>query len=105
MHYQSCRNGTGQGNRSEILPCVVGHPGVERHRDRIRIIVPHEQRIAVRLRFCDDVRANDACVPGSVLDDDRLSHNRYEAVGDLAREDVGKSARWEAYDHANARVG
>ncbi|MNC84447.1 hypothetical protein D3C83_00020 [compost metagenome] len=106
MHRDRHRDLGQQRNRREILHGIVAGALVEDRagdeRDRV-----HEQRVAVGCAAHGDARADLARGAAAVVDDDLLSEQSRELVGDRARVEVRAAARRERHDHAYrlGRVG
>ena len=87
----------------EVAHRIVGQLRIDRGRDRQRD-VGEQQRVAVRLRAHDRLRAGGAARAAAVLDDDRLAELLGQFVGEQPRRDIGEGAGRERHDDADRPV-
>jgi hypothetical protein len=94
------RHVCGKRNRREIGKVVLGPSGIlERGGRRGEGEVVEQERVAVRIRLCDRVRADRSSRPAHVLHDDVLTERRGEPLGEDARQKVRGAASRERNDH------
>ncbi len=94
QHARNCRH----DRHGHELRRVVGELQVQAGIDHQRGGGRREQRVAVRLRARDGLRADSSGGPGPILHDDGLPPARRELLTDDARQRVGRPARGEWND-------
>ena len=92
-------------DRCEILDRVERHNGQQTDVDGMRTDVADHQRVAIRRRLGDNVRADVSACSGPIVDDDRLAPRFGELSADLAPERVGDAADRERHHDADRLVG
>ena len=88
-------------DRREVLDRVVRQLAIDVGQDRVRAGRVEQQRVAVRRRLRDELRADAAAGAGAVLDDERLAELRAHAVGENPRDAVDAAAGRERNDDAH----
>src|SRR6266481_950816 len=88
-------------HRREVLDRIVGQICTETRRDRVRARCGNADRVAVRWRLGERVRANIAAGAGTVLDHDLLAEFLAELLPYDARNDVGAGAGREGHDQTD----
>ena len=93
------------GDSGEVLARVERQLGVEGGGDGVRGDRVEADRVAIRSRLGDDVRADIAAGAGAVLDDELLARQFGEFLADDARESVGRAAGRKHHDVFNGSIG
>ena len=84
---------------------IVGQRGAEHVRHGVGPDLGEEQRVAVGLLAGDRGRGDGAAGAGTVLDDQRLAVGELrEAVGEVARQRVGRAARADRHQQPDRTV-
>ncbi len=97
--HQDIRDRTQRDHSSEISCRIIRQVFVTDGRDGVRDRV-HHQRMAVRIAFRNDGRADRAACTGPIFDDDRLSKLERQLVTDRLGDDVRRPARRKWHDRA-----
>ena len=98
MDYQHHRDGRHQRDRPEIARSVIRQRLVDRGGDCLAGGHPEQERVAIRRRFCNRIRADGPARTRPVLDHERLPEGARKLVGHHAREQVCCAAWGEGRD-------
>ncbi|MNC86111.1 hypothetical protein D3C83_17440 [compost metagenome] len=90
--------------RRKIADQVVPQFLIQGRIDRMRGC-HHEKRIAIRRRFCGELRTDVGAGAGPVVDDDLLAQALAQAVSDGAAQRVGAASGWKRQDEAYRSYG
>jgi hypothetical protein len=101
---QQLRRGCNHRNRFEIAERIIFCILEDQRIHQMRIVVPHD-RIAVRLRAGDDLRADYACSTGPVIDDERLPECDGQLLRNRSRGEIGAATRRVRNDDAHGAHG
>ena len=105
VDHQHIGLGADEADRIEIVHRIESDLGVEADIGGEDGVVAEKERIAVRRRMRDQLAGDIAAGTRTVIDDDRLSEQAGELIGDDARQDVARAAGRKADDDGDRPVG